>query len=209
MSWLAPHAAAILRYRSIGDDGKTPYERIRLRPFNSRLLALGERCSYKLRSMEFTVEEHNWYQGIFLEICPSTGQYILHCVERNMIKITRTIKCLPDQAKWNAENIEVVRVSPYDLHRSAEPGVMFQGRPAREGDADQPKEKPTGRNICIKGEDIRAVGYTEGCPKCDHERRYGPGRTTKGHSDVRRSRNVAELGKKMRVGAAFRQQTNT
>ena len=40
MSWRAPHPAAILRYRSRGDDGKTPYERIRRRPFNSRLVVV-------------------------------------------------------------------------------------------------------------------------------------------------------------------------
>ena len=68
MSWLAPHAAAILRYRSRGDDGKTPHEMIRLRPFDSRLVALGERCGDKLRSKEPTDEEHKWYQGIFLGI---------------------------------------------------------------------------------------------------------------------------------------------
>ena len=84
-------------------------------------------------------------------ICPSTGQYIVHCVERNIIKMARTIKCLPDQAKWNAESIEAVRVSPFDLHMSAEPGVILQERPAREGDTDQPKKRPIGRKLYIKG----------------------------------------------------------
>jgi len=145
MSWLAPHAAAILRYRSRGDDGKTPYERIRLRPFNSKLIGFGERCSFKIRSKENTDDEHRWHQGIFLGICPSTGQYILHCAEKNVIKMARTIKCLPDQAKWNAANIESVRTSPFDLAKVTEPGVVLQERPAKEGDADQPKKKPNSR----------------------------------------------------------------
>ena len=109
--------------------------------------------------------------------------------------MARTIKCLPDQAKWNAANIEAVRISPFDLANVTEPGVVLQERPARDGDADRPRKKPNSRKIYIKGEDIRAFGYTEGCPRCDHERRYGPGRTTKGHSDACRSRIVAELSK--------------
>ena len=36
MTWLAPQAAAIVRYRVRGPDGQTPYERVRLRPFNGR-----------------------------------------------------------------------------------------------------------------------------------------------------------------------------
>ena len=72
---------------------------------------------------------------------------------------------------------------------------MLQEGPANEGDVDQPKKKPTSRKIYIKGEDIRAYGNTERCPRCDHECRYGPGRTAKGHSDACRSRIVAELSK--------------
>ena len=198
MSWLAPHAAAILRYRSRGDDGKTPYERIRLRPFNGRLVAFGERCGYKLKSKEPTDEEHKWYQGIALGICPSTGQYLLHCVERNKIKMARTIRALTHQVKWNAENIEAVRVSPLDCLKSAGHGVTLQDRPVRDGDTDQLGKRPNGRKIYIKGEDLRVYGYTDSCTRCDHERRYGHGRTTKGHSDACRSRNVAEVVKQTR-----------
>ena len=57
------------------------------------------------------------------------------------------------------------------------------------------RKRPNGRKIYIKGEDLRVYGYTDSCPRCDHERRYGPGRITKGHSDACRSRIVAELSK--------------
>ena len=149
MTWLAPHAAAILRYRSRGDDGKTPHERVRLRPFNSRLNGFGERCSYKARSKEPLNDDHKWHHGIFLGICPSTGQYILHCVERKMIKLARTIKCLPDESKRCSADIEAVRTLPYDNHKSIEPGVVLQDRPARPGDADQLRKTPTSRHIYI------------------------------------------------------------
>ena len=100
---------------------------------------------YKLKSKALIHEERRGYQGIFLGICPSTGQCILHCFERNTIKIARTIRAVPDQVKWNAENIEAVRVSPFDCHKSAEPGVIVQDGLVREGDTDQLKDRPTGR----------------------------------------------------------------
>ena len=74
------------------------------------------------------------------------------------VKMARTIKCLPDQAKCNAENIEAVRVSPFDLHKVAEPVVVLQERPAKESDTDHPRKKPNGGKIYIKGEDIRVYG---------------------------------------------------
>ena len=85
MTWLAPHAAAILRYRCRGDDGKTPYERIRLRPFNTRLLCFCEKVSYKNKTKEPTEDEHRWHHGLFLGICPLTGQYVLFDNDKNKI----------------------------------------------------------------------------------------------------------------------------
>ena len=51
------------------------------------------------------------------------------------------------------------------------------------------------RRLYIKKADIDAYGYTEGCVKCDHDLKYGFGRTTKGHSDICRKRITAELAK--------------
>ena len=39
-----------------------------------------------------------------------------------MIKFARTIKCLPDESKWSSTDIEDVRISPYDNHKSIDPG---------------------------------------------------------------------------------------
>ena len=147
-----------------------------------------------MRSKEPIDDEHRFHHGIFLGMCPSTGQYIVHDVARKVIKMARTIKRHPDETKWNAGDVEAVAVSPYDNHVANEQGVAFADRPEQPGDADQPK-KMNVRKLYIKGEDIRAFGYTVGCVKCDHDRRYGPGRTTKGHSDACRARIVEELSK--------------
>ena len=112
--------------------------------------------------------------------------------------MARTIRALPDEVKWNAENIEAGRVSPFDCHKAGGHGVSRQDRPVREGDTDQLRKRPNGGKIHIKGEDLRVYGYTDSCPRCDHERRFGPGRTTKGHSDACRCRLIAELAKTRR-----------
>jgi len=189
MTWMAPHAAAILRYRCRGDDGKTPYERIRLRPFNTRLVGFCEKVSYKNKTKEPTEDEHVWHHGLFLGICPLTGQYVLFDIDKKKIRMARTVKPMPDEAKWDAANVEAVRMSPYDEHTARAQDVIFQDRPVQPGDGDLPRRRAV-RKIYIKGEDIKAFGLTRGCQKCDHELRYGPGRTTKGHSDACRQRIV-------------------
>ena len=85
MTWLAPHAASIVRYRVRGQDGQTPYERIRLRPFNGRLICFGDKCRCKNRSKEKVEDKNRFHQGIFLGICPSTGQYMIHDSDNHVI----------------------------------------------------------------------------------------------------------------------------
>ena len=43
--------------------------------------------------------------------------------------------------------------------------------------------------------------------RCDHERRYGLGRTTKGHSAACRARIVVESSKTLKGSDVFKQQT--
>ena len=195
VAWLVTHCAALIRYRVRGVDGKTPYERVRMRPFGSRLVCFAEKVMYKDRAKEKTDDEHRWHRGIFLGMCAMTGQYTLYDEEKKVVKQARTIKLVPDQQKWDVELIEEVASTPYNEHAGHEHEVAFQDRPSRPEDEDPAKKIAKSRRIYIKGEDIKAFGYTVGCPKCDHERRYGPGRTTKGHSDLCRRRIIDELMK--------------
>ena len=50
-------------------------------------------------------------------------------------------------------------------------------------------------HIYLKGADFKALGFSDGCPKCDHARRSGPGRTTAPHSEQCRQRVMIELMK--------------
>ena len=47
-AWLVAHCAALIRYRVRGVDGKSLYERVRMRPFNSRLVCYADKSSTKI-----------------------------------------------------------------------------------------------------------------------------------------------------------------
>ena len=78
----------------------------------------------------------------------------------------------------------------YELHATFEQGVMTL---ADNGGGLAPR-------IYRKGVDFKVFGFTDGCPECDHARRYGSGRTTTPHSEAcrqviilsRGERNIAE-----------------
>ena len=84
--------------------------------------------------------------------------------------------------------------TPYSMHEPPEPTVIFKERPAQ---PEQPRQERqvVARQVHIKPHDIETHGYTKGCPKCDHERNYGPGRSSRLHSQACRERIMAELAK--------------
>ena len=100
---------------------------------------------------------------------------------------------VPDQLKWNATLIEEVRPTPYDDNAGHDQEVAFQDRPSKPGDGDEARKAIKSRRMYLKGEGFKPFGYTVGCPRCDHARRYCPGHTTKGHSIACRQRITDEL----------------
>ena len=44
--------------------------------------------------------------------------------------------------------------------------------------------------VYIKPADIERYGFTRDCNKCDHERNYGPGRTSAGHTKLCMDRSM-------------------
>ena len=195
IAWMVTHVADLLRFRLRGMDGKTPYERVRLRPFSSRLVCFGESCLYKGRSKEPVREEHIWHRGVFIGICQLTGQYVLYNSEQKIVKMARTVKLVPDADKWNTDSIESLTQTPFSEHVAQDQGVVFQERDAQPGDVDPASKKSLSRRLYILPKDLKDFGFTVGCPKCDHERRYGPGQTTKSHSAACRTRIAEELSK--------------
>ena len=72
----------IVSWRTVvGPDGITAYNRVRSKPFKTRLLRFGETCSYKIRAQEpssSSGDGRRWHEGIFRGVDDSTGQYMIH-----------------------------------------------------------------------------------------------------------------------------------
>ena len=91
--------------------------------------------------------------------------------------------------------------------RISRTGGYFTGKPAGEPIAARPDAPQLGRRLYIKPADIEAFGWTRDCPRCDHVRTYGAGRTPKPHPKLCRRRTMSELIKTpegtLRVDSAY------
>ena len=81
--------------------------------------------------------------------------------------------------------------SSRQAHKSRGPEAIFTDKPAGESLAARPGAPQLGRRLYTKPADIEAFGWTRGCPRCDHERKYGAGRTSKPHSELCHCRIVS------------------
>ena len=181
--------------RTKSEDGQTAYQRVRMRPFTTRLLGFAEVCRYKIDPKEVqknATMAARWTTGVFIGMCKMTGRYLVW----NDVSViaARSILRMPDVQKWNKDRVDAIAMRPYQLHKPVEPRVIF-----KEAADEIPQEAADTlrliRRLYIKKSDIEAFGYTEGCVKCDHDMKYGFGRTTKGHSDQCRKRITEELAK--------------
>ena len=82
----------------------------------------------------------------------------------------------------------------FNLHRRKETEVTF-GDKVEERAVDAAAKTRIARRVYIGAKDIARYGYTGGCPKCEHEMRYGPGRSTANHSEVCRTIMMDEIAK--------------
>ena len=132
------------------------------------------------------------------------GQHVLYDVAANSVVQARTIMTLPNAQKWSKDDIAAMQATPANLHESRKPDVVFQEHVTQlREEASKPR---IARRVYIRASDIRQYGYTSGCPRCEHEMRYGPGRTAVSHSERCRTRIMEELAKseagKIRLGDA-------
>ena len=98
---------------------------------------------------------------------------ILYDEKTSKIRHARTIKLFPEQLKWDTTLVEDIKPTPCDEHAGHDQSVAIQDGPSEPGDGDAARTVIKGIRMQLKGEDFKAFGYTVGCPRCHHERRYG------------------------------------
>ena len=131
--------------------------------------------------------------GTYVGIDRRTGQYMLHTGEGMVY--ARTVFRLPEANKWDKDELAKIKATPWSLHTPKDPEVVFKEKKDVEQQEETKSKITIARQPHLKASDFVEYGLTRGCPKCDHEISYGPGRTGKPHSQACKLRMIAELAK--------------
>ncbi len=196
LAWLVRHTAWLLTVRVRGQDGRTPYQRLRGKPFARRLVAFGEECLGKFATKGPSHDEDGklrprWFRGVFLGYDRLTAEYVLH--SHGKVVKTRALQRAPEDRRWNGEALEEVRISPYALYQRPRPDVVFRRDPSTARQQELDKKFVIVRDINLRKEDFlgeNGHGLTQhGCSRCGWAIRFGwEAETSLSHSEECRER---------------------
>ena len=196
--WLLQHTCMLLNARFRGTDGRTPWARVRGRPFNQRLLGFGELVMYKLPGKGPRHQPNGnmgaqWKEAVFVGYHRSSNSYIL--IDDGSVAHSRSITRRAAQERWSVDALANVKATPWSIRERPGVQVHFHEAPAERDEGGGPSAPALPRRFRINQKDLDEHGYTEGCAQCVYIRRYGSARPGGGHTGVCRARIIESIGK--------------
>ena len=198
--WMVEHSADVINKYHIGQDGKTPFERIKGKRFNGEMMEFGCRVWYRVPGeVVGGVMAPRWEEGIWLGSRFSSNEHIIGDRGGSVVK-ARAVRSRPVEESWSREELDRIRGVPWQPvprpeEQAGEPQVIHP-QPA-EQQPDVPPPPPDGgyipRGLLIKREYLEKYGYTQGCRKCRGILRGDESATRMSHTVVCRNRIIEAM----------------
>ena len=195
--WLLEHTAMLLNVKCRGQDGLTPWQRVRGRPFNQPMLGFAEMVLHKLppKDPKSGLDGNmgsRWGVGAFLGFHRQSRTYIVATADG--IAKARSISRRPGPDRWSCDALAKIQATPWSLRETTRPEVRFHEQSA-EAPAPEARAREPPRRFRINLADLHAHGFTDSCANCRRIQRYGKSAAGVQHSEVCRGRILDELSK--------------
>ena len=177
LTWLVRHAGLLVTRFEVGIDGRTAHERNTGKRATGPRIEFGESVLFKLQYHTRTNKmDVDWFDGVYLGVWGVSGEHILG-TNKGVVK-ARSIQRLPLMQRRNQSAVQAVVGTPWNTAAALEAGDV-QPEVLRAGpllDEDIPavaarEEDRQVRRGKITKSDLRAHGWTAGCPGCEQARR--------------------------------------
>ncbi len=205
MSWLLEHTTLLLNTCVRGDDGLTPWARVRGRAFGQRLIGFGECILWKpplkgpQHDQQGNMGPRNML-GVFIGYSRTANSYKIWLPSTGEVVDSRSVQRLPLQDRWDAEKLKAITSMPWSLRTRTAPSVEF-GEPVEKDPKPKDDAPPVARRLKITKETLRKYGFTQGCRQCEHIKAFSEAKAGLPHGEVCRARIVEDM-KKDDQGAA-------
>ena len=196
--WMLEHVCLLLNVLVRGEDGITPWQRVRMRPFNQRLLGFGESVLYRYPSKgPLSQPDGNTgalgAEGSFMGYSTSSNTFrVVGADSRIVAARSMTRRSLAE--RWNAKALADIRVAPGTGYTPKDRSqVRFGARPTVDGPTAEETRQAVNRRLRINQSDLDEHGYFVSCLQCAHIQRHGRPRPGATHSNACRDRIIEAL----------------
>ena len=214
MVWLVRWSAESISKYSVGDDGKSPYQRIRGSKCHTFLVPFGEAVLYLfMKTVHRSKGELAKFLGVWLGINERTEETLIG-TSRGIVKC-RIVSRMSEDKRWDAKMVVQMGGFPWEVVPGKqgilvpveirEDGDVVDGRYEEEvkkipidEEADEDVKFKGGQDkLHISRKAIEKYGPTAGCPACTAiERRKHltnpSGRLGANHNEICRTKNYGE-----------------
>ena len=184
-SWLVEHAADLLTKFQTGEDGLTPFERLRRKEYRGEALDFCAKVWHRVPGkLKGGVMEWRWLTGIWLGVRFDANEHVIAMADGRIVR-ARSVQSYPEETRWDKDLVSEISGLPWaptGTTRTRSEGL--QGVPAQEEPADGVDAAPTAcRGMPVLRKHIDSYGPTAGCLKCRMIRDKDFSRPGQGHSE--------------------------
>ena len=214
MSWMVRWAAVSISKYAAGEDGKTPYERIRQEDCVILLVPFGGTVMFfQIKTVHRNKGTPAKRMGIWLGISERIEEVLIG-TKYGVVKC-RIVNRLDEEARWNKNGVMEMKGAPWEpipgtpnqhipvdvADNGDHMGLGSESEEAKVGEIDDENEGNECRinvdKLHVSQKVVRKFGTTLGCAACSAIQTKGgrPGRIGRHHSDECRKRVMAALEK--------------
>ena len=171
MPWMTQHSGELICKYQKNKDGKTAYEKLKVKPCNEEIVEFGEYVHYRISNVDTGSLDARWGAGVWLgKRWRSTEHYV--GTPQGVVK-SYAIQRKPLEERWDAEAIEAITGTPWNLTPLPTDDEGPRVHPPlpedlrlREGPRPKEPEVRAPLRPSIKQADLDRWGYTDGCLRC-------------------------------------------
>ena len=172
VSWLVENVADIVNKQNVGEDGKTPYERIKGKKHHGEFCEFGSQVMHKVPvKPQGGLMAPRWLPGTWLGKRWNSDEHLVAMSDGKVVR-SRGVRTRPLEESWSVEPISGIRGSPWDPSSTMTYEKLAEGNPWKipETKTARPVESaesvPVPRGFKITRSMVTKAGPTPGCHKC-------------------------------------------
>jgi hypothetical protein len=186
MGWLVEHAADLLNRYSVGQDGGTPYQRLKGRRFMGNMLEFGSPVMFRVSGkVAGGIMQERWFPGVWVGKKLHTDEHMV-MKEDGLVVRSRAVR--ENSVELKLQDYDKLKSTPHDPQGTIRSAIA-SSRPAvpiKEDKEEELEYRP--RRAKLTQDIVQKYGYTAGCPKCRSLERGEGANVAIGHSAKCRAR---------------------